>query len=152
MFQKKTIATSAAAILFVFASGCMLRKERIRNPMQEASFAAIESGGSTISDVGAVLGAPNQIVWSNGITTYLNADQDIGVNNTFTTGSEDLWVRAYIYRYTVQKTSGFTLIVFSMISYDTKYDEAVVFFDKSGTVTHVTYSNNSGKVTYNPFK
>ena len=117
----------------------------------EGSIGAVAPGASTIADVGRLLGSPNEIIWSNGVTAPLDAGIGAGVINTYTTGGEQLFVRAYHYRYAITKTSGFTVIVFSMISHDTKYDDLFVFFDDAGRVTNVGASLNAAQVSYSPF-
>lgn len=151
MRQRNILPGILILVVFACLPGCLLRKNRNRLPISMAAVKAVKPGVTTLGDVGRVLGAPNQIIWSNGVTTTLNGAQQDGITNTFTTQNNAIWPRAYHYRYTLDKTSGFTVIIFSIVSYDTKYDDVVVFFDKTGVVTDVGTSLNSGEASYNPF-
>ncbi len=144
-----TLALCGAVLLC--GSGCMLQKQRDRVMLSADQLTQIKPGETTIADVGRLLGSPNEIIWSNGVTAPLGAGIGAGIINTYVAAGEKIFVRAYHYRYTITKTSGFTVIVFSMLSYDTKYDDAFVFFDEAGRVTHVGVSLNAAQVSYSPF-
>ncbi len=150
MIVTRTVLTCLAALALV--PGCYLSKKRNRLPLDPAQLEEISPGTSTIADTARILGSPNEIVWSNGVTTPVEVRQEgTGVINTFMAQGEDVYERAYHYRYTVEKRSGFTVIIFSTLSQDTKYDDVFVFFDKAGVVTHVGTSLDSGQVSYWPF-
>ena len=136
--------------IVLFSSGCYLQKRRDRQPIDAGAVRSVTKG-TTIDAVGKLLGSPNEVIWSNGVTTPVDVNLGAGVINTFVAGGTELYPRAYHYRYTAQKTSGFTVIVFSMVSYDTKYDDVFVFFDEKGLVTHVGVSLNGDTVSYSPF-
>ena len=148
--MSRALLLSLLAGLF-FTCGCILQKRRDKTQLSGESVERIITGKTTIGEVAGILGAPDEVIWSNGVTTLVGGEQGVAVVNTFVAETEGLYERAYHYRYAVQKMSGFTLIVFSMMSYDNKYDDVFVFFNKSGVVTHVGSSLNSPQVSYNPF-
>jgi len=131
--------------------GCYLMKVRNRKPVDEEKLAQIVPGKTTMADVAQVLGSPNEIIWSNGVATPLEISEGTGVVNTFLAQGEQVFARAYHYRYMLEKRSGFTVIVFSTLSDDTKYDDIFVFFDNAGVVTHVGATLDSPHVSYWPF-
>jgi hypothetical protein len=139
-------------LVLACGAGCFLQKQRTRVPIAPETVAQVKPGESTIADVGRLLGSPNEIIWSNGVTAPIDAGIGAGIINTYVAAGEKIFVRAYHYRYAITKTSGFTVIVFSMVSYDTKYDDAFIFFDDAGRVTHVGSSLNSAQVSYSPFE
>ena len=147
----RRITLVLCGVVLACGSGCFLQKQRNRVPISPDAVVQIKPGETTIADVGRVLGSPNEIIWSNGVTAPVDAGIGAGIINTYMAGGEKIFVRAYHYRYTITKTSGFTIIVFSMVSYDTKYDDVFVFFDDAGRVTHVGTSLNSEQVSYSPF-
>jgi hypothetical protein len=126
-------------------------KARNRVPLSAEKIEQITPGQSTLADTAQILGSPNEIVWSNGVTTPVEIREGTGVVNTFMAQGEGVYERAYHYRYTLEKRSGFTIIVFSTLSYDTKYDDLFVFFNEQGVVTHVGASLDSSRASYWPF-
>ncbi len=147
----RRITLALCGVALACGSGCFLQKDRTRVPLCPAAIGEIEPGATTIADVARLLGSPNEIIWSNGVTAPLDAGIGAGIINTYVTGGEKLFVRAYHYRYAITKTSGFTLIVFSMVSHDTKYDDLFVFFDDAGRVTNVGASLDAAQASYSPF-
>ena len=152
--RRVLLAVCAVALLgsgLCLGTGCMLQKRRNRRPIDGEAVARIVKGTTTIAQVGALLGSPNEVIWSNGVTTPVDVNLGAAVINSFVAGGKDMYPRAYRYRYTVEKVSGFTVIVFSMLSYDTKYDDVLVFFNEQGVVTHVGVTLDSVDASYNPF-
>ena len=147
-FQRGLLLCCVALLL---GSGCLLQKRRNRTPIQADKVEQVQAGKTTIAEVGRLLGAPNEIIWSNGVTTPVDTNRGAGVVNTFIADSDDQYPRVYHYAYTVEKISGFSVLLFSIMSYDTKYDDVFVFFDKNGRVTHMGTSLDSGEVSYSPF-
>ena len=133
------------------AAGCMVLKRQDRVPLDGDAIGQVKPGQTTMSQVAALLGSPNEIIWSNGVVTPLELDGGTGVVNTFLAQGEDVFARAYHYRYMLHKMSGLILIVFNVVNYDTKYDDAYVFFDDKGTVTHVGASLDSDVASYYSF-
>ena len=110
----------------VLASGCFIQKKRNRLPLDPEAIARIKPGATTIAQVAELLGSPNEIIWSNGVVTPVELGEGAGVINTFLAEGGDAWARAYHFRYTLQKGSGFTVLLFSASSTDVKYDDAYV--------------------------
>jgi len=149
--QMRRITLIVCAAALAGGSGCFLQKDRTRVPLSRAAIAEIKPGETMIADVARLLGSPNEIIWSNGVTAPLDAGIGAGIINTYVTGGEELFVRAYHYRHTVTKTSGFTVIVFSLVSHDTKHDDLFLFFDEAGRVTNVGASLDAEQASYSPF-
>ncbi len=145
-------SVTIAAVLVALGSGCALMKQQDRLPLDPAAIAEVKPGETTIERVAALLGAPNEIIWSNGVLTPVDSQGGAAVVNTFMAQASDIFPRAYHYRYMMHKMSGFTVIVFSMVSYDTKYDDAYVFFDEKGVVTQIGTSLDANKASYSPFE
>ena len=143
--------TLVLLIALLCGSGCFVQKRRDRVPLDPEALSRIEPGTTTMAKVAELMGAPNEIIWSNGVMTPVDLKGTTGVINTFLAQGEDTFARAYHYRYTLYKMSGFTVILFSTASHDTKYDDAYVFFDEKGVVTHVGASIDSEKASYSPF-
>ncbi len=141
-----------SCLLLLSGTGCFLQKDRIRKPISEKAVQEIVPGSTTIADVDRILGSPNEIIWSNGVATPVDINRGEGIVNTFVADGKAIFVRVYHYRHTIRKRSVFTIIVFSMVSDDTKYDEVFVFFDEEGKVTHLGASLNSEDASYSPFQ
>jgi hypothetical protein len=134
-----------------FGPGCVLMKRQDRLPLDPQSIEKVKPGETTIAETAVLLGSPNEIIWSNGVATPIQLENGAGVINTFLAQGEDVYPRAYHYRYLLYKMSGFTVIVFSVVNYDTKYDDLYVFFDEEGVVTHVGASLDSNEASYYSF-
>ncbi len=111
------------SILFLFAigvfgSGCVLSQSTSGTGMSEEQVAEIVVGVSTRADVARVLGAPDEIIYSN---LEHNA----------------LFERGYRYTRKRSKTTFFTVILFSGARSDVNHDQVVVFFDNEGMVEDI---------------
>ncbi|NMD36563.1 MAG: hypothetical protein GYA73_11815, partial [Planctomycetes bacterium] len=69
--RRITLIVCAAAL--AGGSGCFLQKDRTRVPLSRAAIAEIKPGETMIADVARLLGSPNEIIWSNGVTAPLDA-------------------------------------------------------------------------------
>lgn len=118
--MKNTLRSSLrlAAVVVVATSaslGCVLSQSTSGTSIHQEQVDAIVVGGSTREDVASVLGAPDEIIYSN-----LEHDP--------------LFERAYRYSRRRRKTTFFTVILFSGSRADVNHDEVIVFFDAFGLV------------------
>ena len=122
--------TTLLLILFIFAApGCFFSRSKLEVPIDAEKVGLIVAGESTMEDVVRILGAPTDIIFSN-------REHDA------------LKVFAYEYTYTVNKTTGFTLIVVTFLNADRKRDHVLVFFDDQGVVTSVGINLDADKASY----
>ena len=98
--------------------GCVLSQSTRGTGISEEQVGAIVVGGSTRADVAKVLGAPDDIIYSN-----LKHDP--------------LFERAYKYSRQRRKTTFFTVILFSGARSDVNHDQVIIFFDDFGLVEDV---------------
>lgn len=109
---------AACALACGLLVGCVLSQTTDGTKLFEDQVAKIEVGKSTRADVATLLGAPDEIVYSN-------------------FEHDPLFERAFGYRRNKRKTTYFTLIVFSASRSDSNSDHVVVFFDDAGVVEDV---------------
>ena len=102
----------------VLGPGCVLSQSTSGTSLSEQQVAELVVGVSTRADVARVLGAPDEIVYSN-----LEHDP--------------LFERAYRFTRRRRKTTFFTLILFSGARSDINHDQVIVFFDDAGLVEDV---------------
>ena len=107
-----------SSIVWLSSSGCVLSQSTNGTSITEEQVDAIVVGGSTRADVATVLGAPDEIIYSN-----LEHDP--------------LFERAYKYSRRRNKTTFFTVILFSGARSDVNRDQVIVFFDDFGLVEDV---------------
>jgi len=107
-----------SSLLAASGLGCVLSQSTSGTGISEEQVDAIIVGGSTRADVANVLGAPDEIIYSN-----LEHDP--------------LFERAYKYSRRRRKTTFFTLILFSGARADVNHDQVVIFFDHFGLVDDV---------------
>jgi len=113
-----------ALTLFPFAiglssSGCVLSQSTTGTGLAKEQVDTITVGISTRADVSSVLGAPDEIIYSN-------------------LGHDPLFERAYRYTRKRSRTTFFTLILFSGARSDVNHDQVIVFFDDVGLVEEVS--------------
>ena len=120
-----------ALTLFLAASGagCVLSQTTNGTRIDQEQVEAIVVGGSTREDVAQVLGAPDEIVYSN-----LEHDP--------------LFERAYQYSRKRRKTTFFTLILFSGSRADVNHDQVIVFFDRFGLVDDIAWRLDMDRPRY----
>ena len=102
----------------LLATSCVLAETTSGNGLLEQQTAAIVPGQSTLADVTALLGPPDEVVYSS-------KDHD------------PLFERAFRYRRTKTRQTALFLLLFSTYKSDTRWDHALVFFDDNGVVDHV---------------
>jgi outer membrane protein assembly factor BamE (lipoprotein component of BamABCDE complex) len=107
-----------SSLIVASGLGCVLSQSTSGTGISEEQVDAIIVGGSTRADVANVLGAPDEIIYSN-----LEHDP--------------LFERAYKYSRRRRKTTFFTLILFSGARADVNHDQVVIFFDRFGLVDDV---------------
>ena len=122
--------TTLFLFLFIFvAPGCFFSRSKLEAPIDPEKVSLIVAGKSTKEDVVRILGAPTDIIFSN-------REHDA------------LEVFAYEYTYTVNKTTGFTLIIITFLNADRKRDHVLVFFDDQGVVSSIGITLDADKASY----
>lgn len=107
-----------AALACCAGLGCVLSQTTSGTPLDGVQIDAIEVGRSTRADVVAMLGAPDDVIYSN-------------------LAHDALVERAFRYARTRRKTTFFSMILFSTSRSDSNGDHLVVFFDDQGVVEDV---------------
>lgn len=118
-----TIAAAARAALVLLAAslgGCAFTRGDLGLPFQPADLSAIKQGQSTVPEVVAALGAPNEII-------RLNQGR-----------------QAFHYYHYAMKHE--TLLVFSRVNFAS--DQLYVFFDAQGVVERVLFSNRTDQLEF----
>jgi outer membrane protein assembly factor BamE (lipoprotein component of BamABCDE complex) len=105
-------------LLSGLSSGCVLSQTTDGTSITDAQVGQVVVGRSTRADVGRILGAPDEIIYSN-------------------REHDPLFERAFRYHRTKRKSTFFTLIVFSTARADTNSDNVIVFFDDAGVVVDI---------------
>jgi hypothetical protein len=123
--MKPTLLLLAILVL----PGCFFSRSKLESPLDAEKVGKIVAGESTMQDVVRILGAPTDIIFSN-------REHDA------------LRVFAYEYTYTVNKTTGFTIIVLTLLNSDQKRDHVLVFFDEQGVVSSVGISLDGEEASY----
>ena len=121
MARSKPLSLASISLLSaigVLGAACVLSQSTSGTSLSEQQVAEIVVGVSTRADVARVLGAPDEIVYSN-----LEHDS--------------LFERAYQFTRKRSKTTFFTLILFSGARSDINHDQVIVFFDNDGVVEDV---------------
>ncbi len=112
------ISVLVSSLLGLSGLGCVLAQSTNGTGISEEQVDAIVVRGSTRADVASVLGAPDEIIYSN-----LEHDP--------------LFERAYKYSRRRRKTTFFTVILFSGARTDVNHDQVIIFFDDFGLVEDV---------------
>jgi outer membrane protein assembly factor BamE (lipoprotein component of BamABCDE complex) len=124
-------AACAALLLAPSLQGCVLAQTTRGTPISDDRLVQITPGTSTREDVARLLGAPDEIIYSN-------------------FEHDPLFERAYRYERTRRKTTYFTLVIFSTARSDTNEDVVVVFFDDRGVVEDVASRLDMDRPRYGP--
>lgn len=106
------------SLLGLLGTGCVLTQTTDGTRVLDAQIEKIVVGTSTRDDVGRLLGAPDEIIYSNLV-------------------HDALFERAFSYRRSKRRTTYFTVVVFSASRSDENNDHVVVFFDDAGIVEDV---------------
>ena len=110
--------TACLLLALLLTSGCVLSQSTDGVGLDAGSLEQVEIGTSTRADVTRLMGAPDEIIYSN-------------------KALDPLFESAYRYRRTKTRQTALFLLVFSTFRSDQKWDHAVIFFDGSGKVEHV---------------
>ena len=116
--RRSLLSAGVAVLASALLPGCVLSQTTEGTKLREAQVAEIAVGRSTRADVARVLGAPDEIIYSN-------------------REHDPLFERAYRYHRKKRKTTYFTLILFSASRSDSNSDNVIVFFDDQGVVEDV---------------
>lgn len=117
------------ALLLLATQGCVLSQSTKGTSISDQQVAAIVPGTSTRADVVRILGAPDDL-------EYSNREHD------------PLFERMYVYDRTKRKTTYFSLILFSAARSDENRDRVVIFFDDEGVVEDVGYRLDMDRPRY----
>lgn len=109
--------------------GCVISQTTDGTRLLGEQVAQVAVGKSTRADVARLLGAPDEIIYSN---------QE----------HDPLFERAYTYQRTKRRSTFLTLIVFSTSRADVNSDHVIVFFDDSGVVEDVSSRLDREKPRY----
>jgi hypothetical protein len=105
------------------AQGCVVTRGTLGEPFREEAIGQIKKGGSTASDVVALLGAPERIVRGN--------DREI-----------------FHYYYYDGKSPALLLLILNLVRVEVKSDNLYVFFGRNGLVEDVLYSKHTPNVEF----
>lgn len=111
-------------ITLALLAGCVVMgKNKEYHVLDASGLSKIETGETTASEVTEIFGAPTQVVkMSNG--------------------------NAYIYKHSLTKATGVSLLVLSFGNYETQYDQMVFFFDMDDVLTHYGVSLKAKEASY----
>jgi len=110
-------------LLATLTLSCYMGQATVDEPLDAAAIAQLQPRTSTAEDVTRLLGAPNQVV-------------ELG------TGS------AWLYQAQTGKQMGVWLLIFGAFGQDTRSDRCWVFFDQTGTLTHVGATLSADQAEY----
>ncbi len=116
-------------LLAGLTGGCVLSQTTDGTPLMPGAVSEIVPGRSTRADVTRLLGAPDDIVYSN-------------------REHDPLFERAFRYKRDRRKTTYFTVILFSASRTDRNSDHVVIFFDDAGVVQNVATRFDMDKPSY----
>lgn len=98
-------------------------KSKEYHPFDTQHLSELAIGTTTAQEICRIFGAPTEVV-------------------KLTNGN------AYLYRRSVAKATGLSLILISFGKYDKQYDQMVFFFDSENRLTHYAESLNANKTAY----
>lgn len=107
----------------IATQGCVVTRGTLGEPFRDESIAQIKKGVSNISEVVALLGAPERIVRGN--------DREI-----------------FHYYYYDGKSPALLLLVLNLVRMEVKSDNLYVFFGHNGLVEDVLYSKRTPNVEF----
>ncbi len=98
-------------------------KNKEYQALAASGLSKIETGETTASELTEIFGAPTQVEkMSNG--------------------------NAYIYKHSLTKATGVSLLILSFGNYETQYDQMVFFFDINDVLTHYGVSLKAKEASY----
>ena len=111
-------------ITLAFLAGCVVMgKSKEYHALDASGLSRIEPGRTTASEITEIFGAPTQVVkMSNG--------------------------NAYIFKHSLTKATGVSLMILSFGNYETQYDQMVFFFDTDDIMTHYGVSLKAKDASY----
>lgn len=121
---KVTRLIVTALLMATLLSGCYLMgKNKEYHPFSTQHLSELKIGVTTAEEICELFGAPTEIV-------ELNSNS------------------AYLYRRSVAKVTGLSLILISFGKYDKQYDQMAFFFDPNERLTHYGVSLDASKAAY----
>lgn len=102
----------------LLSGGCVFAETTDGNALPPKAVAGIQPGVTTRADITALLGPPDEVVYSN-------------------REHDPLFERAFRYRRTKTRQTALFLLLFSTFRSETRWDHVVVFFDDAGVVENV---------------
>ena len=104
--------STSAALLLSLLAGCAIGRQAENVPLEPAKIEKLVPGKTTALEVVEVMGAPVDVI-------------QLGRRS------------AYLYRHTMNKSTGIVLIVLNLLNQDHREDRLWVFFDEQDILTHV---------------
>jgi len=119
----KMYAAVVVMATLIFAQGCVVTRGTLGEPLRDEAITQIKKGSSTVSEVVAMLGAPERIVRGN--------DREI-----------------FHYYYYDGKSPALLLLILNLVRMEVKSDNLYVFFGRNGLVEEVVYSKRTPNVEF----
>lgn len=113
----------AILIVLSFAQGCVITRANFGEAIREEALAHIQKGITPMTEVVALIGAPDRIIRGN--------DREI-----------------FHYYYYDAKSPALILFLINFIRMDVKSDNLYVFFNKNGIAEEVVYSKRTGRTQF----
>lgn len=111
-------------VLPLLFTGCfVMGKNKEFHPFDTQYLSEVAAGSTTAQEICDMFGAPTDVV------RLVNGN-------------------AYLYRRSVAKATGLSLILISFGKYDKQYDQMVFFFDSENKLTHYAASLDADKTSY----
>lgn len=111
------------------AAGCVLAETTNGSDLPGKRMSALQPGVSTRADVTRILGPPDEIVYSN-------------------REHDPLFERAFRYQRSKTRQTAMFLLIFSTYRSETRWDNAIVFFDDAGIVEDVALALDRDDAEY----
>lgn len=119
----KSASLLLSLVFLLSIQGCVVSRANFGEPIPEGAPAQIKKGSTTMSEVVALVGAPDRIVRGN--------DREI-----------------FHYYYYDAKSPGLLLLLVNLIRLDVKSDNLYVFFNKNGVAEEVLYGRRSDRTEF----
>ena len=107
------------ALLLVLLAGCAIGRTAENVPLEQAKIEGLVAGRTTALEVVEAMGAPVDVI-------------QLGRRS------------AYLYRHTMQKSTGIVFVVVNFLNQDQREDRVWVFFDERDILTHVGTTLEAG--------
>jgi hypothetical protein len=120
--RMKSLTLTLLLVAPAFTS-CFISRRTTNAPLQASRMDVLQPGKSTASEVAVTLGAPNEVV-------------QLGKR------------MAWRYDFTAAKTTGFTIIILTLLNEDARADRAWLFFDENSVLQYSSRTLEADRVEY----